>query len=96
MGTAYEWHIVKLLSGFGIVCLTIVVMLIIVKIWLDEKGKVHRMPKVPMTLCDTHGAYPSSSTLRLVVPAEGRQDLIVEQCPQCYYDRLRESKRIPS
>lgn len=72
-----------------------ILLLFVVKIIDEEKNKVLRLPKVPMTLCDKHGAYPSSATLKLTVPADGRHDLIVEQCPQCYYDQMKQSTRIP-
>jgi hypothetical protein len=78
-----------------VVFMLIAIFVFAIRILLEEKNKVKQMPRVPMTLCDVHGAYPSSSTLRLNVPADGKQDLVVEQCPQCYYDRYKSSKRIP-
>lgn len=74
----------------------ILAILWVVKVWQEEKAKVLNMPKVPMSLCDKHGAFPSSMMLKMTVPADNRQDLIVEQCPQCYSDKLKESKRIPA
>lgn len=62
-------------------------------IFVGEYKKVKRMVRRPMTICDKHGPYPSELSRKLVVPAEGREDLVIEMCPICYIDRYKEADK---
>jgi hypothetical protein len=82
-----------------VIVLTIVVFIAVVLvmlnglfIWWDERRKVKKTPKIPFTICDTHGPYPSKFSLRISVPAENRPDLIQELCPMCYKERMEKAK----
>jgi len=69
-----------------------VILCAFIKIWWEERSKVKRTPKVPFTVCDKHGPYPSEYSFKIVVPAEGKPDLIQELCPMCYKERMDAAK----
>lgn len=60
---------------------------------IDTKKKVASMPKVPMKLCDIHGAYPESASMWIDTLSDNKVNLRVEMCPQCYADRLRKIQK---
>lgn len=82
--------LILLLGIIACIC-GIIILGLLCTIWLQEKHRVFNMPKQPMVLCDIHGAYPASAVLKLEVPAEGKNALAVEMCPQCYHERLKKA-----
>jgi hypothetical protein len=59
------------------------------KAYCDAKDEVENLPKVPMLMCDTHGAYPEKAALNMEVPTT---DELVKMCPFCVHERIRKHK----
>ena len=59
----------------------------------DAKRKVNNIPKVPMSMCNIHGLYPTSAAIDVTAVAEGRNDLPVHICPFCIHDRFKASQK---
>lgn len=75
----------------GVICL-IVFCVVCIHIWWTERKRILTAPRIPMSLCDRHGAYPSSASIWYTIPEEGKSDLVQEGCPLCYKDRLDQAK----
>jgi hypothetical protein len=76
--------------GLIIFCISVIGLSYLIHAWMQEKHKVETRPKIPMSMCDKHGAYPTSASLYIDVPAEDKPDLRVEFCPICYEERMKE------
>src|SRR5882672_9517858 len=61
---------------------------------ITAKVAVAGMQRIPMSLCDKHGPYPSTESVYIDVPAEGKADLRQEMCPICFAERMQETKRL--
>ena len=67
---------------------------ILISIRLEVKAEIEKVPKVPMAMCDTHGAFPESALFHTTAVAEDRPDLDVPMCPFCMADRLKASEKL--
>ena len=91
----------SMLTVISIVCLCIFLASpFVLYMCLDVQAKrlVHIAPKIPMYICDTHGAFPAKSLLKITVPntAPGTADLVVDMCPICFDMRMKESEALLS
>jgi hypothetical protein len=83
---SWQWWVYFIFA----IALFVFVVGALIKIWLEERSKVSRIPKIPFKICDIHGPYPESASLWISVPEEGKPDLRVEICPYCVYERQQE------
>lgn len=63
----------------------------------QAKREVNAAPKIPMSLCDVHGAYPTKASLYIEVPTvfdDNSKPLRVERCPFCYDEQSRKADDI--
>lgn len=61
----------------------------IMYVWNQAKKEVKQIPRVPMLLCDIHGAYPEHTALTIDADVTGG---VVKLCPFCMRDRVGKKK----
>lgn len=74
-----------MLSVGILVCILYLVM-VAVQAWYEVKDA----PRVPMFLCDRHGAIPAKYTLKLNTPVTEKP---IEICPMCFEQKMKAAKK---
>lgn len=77
---------IMLSIGAVLVLIAGYLLLIAVQAWYEVKDA----PRVPMHLCEKHGAIPAKYTLKLSVPIAENP---IEYCPMCFEDKMKRAKK---
>lgn len=80
----------------GLLVLIVIIFPVALQLLLQHMAKkeISNIPKVPMSLCDKHGAYPASASLHITAAQLGVPDLDVVICPMCWNERNNIAKEL--
>lgn len=66
-------------------------------VYHSTKQEVIKSPRIPMFVCPaipSHGAFPAKHAMKLSVPQDSKEDLIVDMCPFCYDEKMKKAEAI--
>jgi hypothetical protein len=88
------WWIIIIIGGIvgAVFCFSIGYILLL----RSAKKEVVTAPKIPMYLCDIHGAFPAKHCMQIEVPVvdETQRPLVVDMCPFCYDEKMKVAEKV--
>jgi hypothetical protein len=75
-----------------VACLSIVALIFYLWLKHDVQKEIATAPRIPMYMCDIHGAFPKKSAIRITVPSEKGPPMEHDMCVFCYSEKMEKAK----